>query len=156
MRQLSQNGPEFRYVLSYTPDRADGESTEVTITDSSIGEYEVDNTPTYAAYRIWVKALNKMGEAIVPPLEITGYSGEDSKYRTNHGSLPKATPTHPHKKRIFVYHDYMIMFIPYIFCEVRYKDILFDIDLTSLHLSHTHWWQKIFQEVFECFCSCLV
>ena len=85
MPAIEWNGPEFRYILEYyrsdvtTPTRY-----TATITKPEEYHYVVPNTvnvPTYTPWKIQVKARNAVGDAIEPPQEVIGYSGEDGEIK---------------------------------------------------------------------------
>ena len=81
MPKNEQNGPNFKYVISWK--RADIENAEERTESVELSEayhYLVpERVPTYTRYEIYVKAKNGVGDARAAPVSVFGYSGEDGK-----------------------------------------------------------------------------
>lgn len=95
MSEIDHNARKFRYHVSWRRnDIADDWQQEI-ITDWRRDHLLIPNQPTYVPYRISVKAENELGESKIAPVEVIGYSGEDSK----RGGIGLSHPTDPEEFR---------------------------------------------------------
>ena len=80
MPEIEHAGPRFRYIVQWKPDDgSQGNWLREEIKDWKQSELTVPNQPTYRPYIIRVRAMNEVGESSVAPVEVIGYSGQDSK-----------------------------------------------------------------------------
>lgn len=79
MPQIEQNGPNFKYIVTYKRrDDKDAREHSYTVERSDQFHYVVpEEQPTYVSYDITVKAKNSVGDAREPPTTVIGWSGED-------------------------------------------------------------------------------
>ena len=81
MPEIEQNGPNFKYIVSYKRRDIDN-AREYSYTVERPEEFHYvvpDPQPTYAPFDITVKAKNSMGDARQAVKTIIGWSGEDGK-----------------------------------------------------------------------------
>ncbi|KAG5892872.1 hypothetical protein JTB14_032595 [Gonioctena quinquepunctata] len=84
MLQIEHNGPGFKYRV-YWKRNIPGKDYEYReILDYKQDSFVISNQLSYQQYRIKIIAVNELGETIVSPQEVIGYSGED---------LPEKAPT---------------------------------------------------------------
>ena len=81
MPKIEQNGPNFKYIVSWKLlDDPDAEEKTDTVEMSEAYHYLVsERVDTYQAYEVSVKAKNAVGDAKVTPKKYIGYSGEDGE-----------------------------------------------------------------------------
>ena len=82
MPQIQQNGPDFKYIVTYQRADIQGAKTSIAIIQQPTAWHYVcpDSLPTYVPFNITVKANNAYGDSSAPLYAITGYSGEDGTY----------------------------------------------------------------------------
>lgn len=75
MPPAEHNGPNFRYVIEW---REGGETKKEKFNEYNweVGRKEIPVDNIYAPYVVTVSAENNKGSPLVPPKEISGYSGE--------------------------------------------------------------------------------
>ncbi|CAF4862033.1 unnamed protein product [Pieris macdunnoughi] len=78
MPQIEHNGPGFYYQVSWRRNISGTPWSEQQIRDWTQSEYIVLNTPTFQPYKIKVIAVNSKGTSNVAPVEVIGWSGEDT------------------------------------------------------------------------------
>lgn len=78
MPQIEHNGPGFYYLVSWRRNITGQQWSEDQVRDWRKTEVIVPNTPTFQPYKIKVIAVNFKGTSNVAPVEVTGWSGEDS------------------------------------------------------------------------------
>ena len=81
MPQIEQNGPNFKYIVSYKR-RNDDSAREYSYTVERPEEFHYvvpERQSTYVSYDISVKAKNSVGDARQPVKSVIGWSGEDGK-----------------------------------------------------------------------------
>ena len=78
MPKIEQNGPGFKYILTYQPAdlSEDEESLPVDQSDAWHQVIELNNVEPYTPYYVSVKGSNSNGESTVTPRVVMGYSGE--------------------------------------------------------------------------------
>ena len=83
MGKEEQNAPGFYYLVKWrrhdSAEVAKFDERRVTENDE---EFTIENQPIYKPYEIYVLAINTMGDAVMPPQMMIGYSSEDGKYCT--------------------------------------------------------------------------
>ena len=81
MPEIEQNGPNFKYIVTYKRrDIDDAEEESYTVERSAQFHYVVpERFPTYVPFDITVKAKNSVGDARQAPKTVIGWSGEDGK-----------------------------------------------------------------------------
>ena len=81
MSKEDQNAPGFYYLVKWRRhDSADVSGFEERIVEASQDSLMIENQPIYKPYEIYVLAINQMGDAVMPPMMVIGYSGEDGEY----------------------------------------------------------------------------
>ena len=81
MPQIEQNGPNFKYIVSYKR-RDDDNAREYSYTVERPEEFHYvvpERQPTYVPFDITVKAKNSVGDARQSVKTVIGWSGEDGK-----------------------------------------------------------------------------
>ncbi|XP_068626335.1 neuroglian isoform X1 [Battus philenor] len=78
MPQIEHNGPGFYYLVSWRRNITGQPWNDQQVTDWQETELVVPNTPTFQPYRIKVIAVNSKGTSNVAPVEVIGWSGEDT------------------------------------------------------------------------------
>lgn len=82
MPKVEQNGPNFKYIVSWKRnDTEDAVEESDTVEISEAYHYVVPRKqPTYKPYEITVRAKNSVGDSKVTPITVLGYSGEDGMW----------------------------------------------------------------------------
>ena len=82
MPQLEQNGPDFRYILSWRRMDDPGATMQTTVINRQYAWHYVvpERQETYKPFEIRVQSANTRGDSRIEPEMVIGYSGEDSKY----------------------------------------------------------------------------
>lgn len=78
MPEIEHNAPRFQYRVYWKRDIPGDDWASEDVFDWKQTEFLIRDQPTFQPYKIKVVAINEMGEANVTPVEVTGYSGEDS------------------------------------------------------------------------------
>nr|XP_032528918.1 neuroglian isoform X2 [Danaus plexippus plexippus] len=78
MPQIEHNGPGFYYLVSWKRNISGAAWSEEQVRDWATTEYVIPNTPTFKPYKIKVIAVNSKGTSNVAPVEVIGWSGEDT------------------------------------------------------------------------------
>ncbi|KAG7310344.1 hypothetical protein JYU34_003117 [Plutella xylostella] len=78
MPQIEHNGPGFYYLVSYRRNISGQAWTDELVREWRGTSLLVRNTPTFQPYKIKVIAVNSKGTSNVAPVEVIGWSGEDS------------------------------------------------------------------------------
>lgn len=78
MPEIEHNAPRFQYRVYWKRDIPGDDWTSEDVFDWKQTELLIRDQPTFQPYKIKVVAINEMGEANVTPVEVVGYSGEDS------------------------------------------------------------------------------
>ncbi|XP_050669653.1 neuroglian [Leptidea sinapis] len=78
MPQIEHNGPGFYYLVSWRRNISGAAWSEQQVRDWNQNELVVTNTPTFQPYKIKVVAVNSKGTSNVAPVEVIGWSGEDT------------------------------------------------------------------------------
>lgn len=78
MPQIDHNGPGFYYLVSWRRNISGQPWSEEMVRDWKQSQYVVPDTPTFQPYKIKVAAVNAKGTSNVTPIEVIGWSGEDS------------------------------------------------------------------------------
>lgn len=78
MPRIEQNGPDFKYIISWKRMDVPGAVEEVeNVQRSDAWHYVVpERQETYKPFEIRVKAANAKGDSSVEPIMVIGYSGE--------------------------------------------------------------------------------
>ncbi|KAL3982055.1 Immunoglobulin I-set domain family protein [Acanthocheilonema viteae] len=77
MDKYDWNGPGLQYIVRYKLNEPGETWTEIRIEDPLANHTIVREQPTFREYLIQVESLNSFGRAIVKPISVKGYSGED-------------------------------------------------------------------------------
>jgi hypothetical protein len=86
MPKIEQNGPDFKYIVTYVrADIPDAQPMVTTVQQPDAWHYVVPQTNlgVYVPYRITVKAANSRGDSSAPLNPVIGYTGEDGKSYLN-------------------------------------------------------------------------
>lgn len=83
MPKIEHNSDGFKYEVTWQKEGEQEVNSHI-ITDWEEDSYEVPVDGIYVPYTVTVKAVNSLGEAIVPPTKIAGYSGEACEYMFAH------------------------------------------------------------------------
>ncbi|XP_049882057.1 neuroglian-like isoform X1 [Pectinophora gossypiella] len=78
MPQIEHNGPGFYYLVSWRRNITGQPWQEQQVRDWEQTDLLVPNTPTFVPYKIKVIAVNSKGTSNVAPVEVIGWSGEDT------------------------------------------------------------------------------
>ncbi|OZC09894.1 fibronectin type III domain protein [Onchocerca flexuosa] len=78
MNKYDWNGPGLQYIVRYKLNEPGKTWTEIRIEDPLANHTVVREQPTFREYLIQVESLNNFGRAIVKPISVKGYSGEDT------------------------------------------------------------------------------
>ena len=75
MPKIEHNSDGFKYEVTWQREGEQEVNSHI-ITDWEEDNYELPVDGVYLPYTVTVKAVNSLGEAIVPPTRVAGYSGE--------------------------------------------------------------------------------
>lgn len=78
MPEIEHNAPRFQYRVYWKRNISGEEWNTEDIFDWRKSEFLIRDQPTFQPYKIKVVAINEKGESNVTPIEMIGYSGEDS------------------------------------------------------------------------------
>ena len=78
MPKLEHNAPGFGYEVTWKAE-GDDEATSRTIPNWEQGRFEVPVDGIYQPYQVSVGAFNRIGDAVVSPVPVSGHSGEAGK-----------------------------------------------------------------------------
>ena len=79
MPQIEHNAHKFIYRIYYKRVIPGEQWVTEDVYNWKQDSFQVNGTPTYQRYRIKVAAINAKGECRIPPTEVIGYTGENSK-----------------------------------------------------------------------------
>ena len=79
MPKIEHNSDGFKYEVTWQREGEQEVNSHI-ITDWEEDSYEVPVDDVYVPYIVTVKAVNSIGEAIVPPTKVSGFSGEACEY----------------------------------------------------------------------------
>ena len=80
MPKSDHNAPGFYYVVKWRRrDLAIPEEFHEVIVPADRSSLIVSHQPIYKPYELYVLSVNRMGEAVLPPKMVVGYSSEDGE-----------------------------------------------------------------------------
>jgi len=82
MPKIEQNGPDFKYIITYVRnDTPDAQPYVAAVQQPDAWHYVAPQTDlgVFTAFRITVKAANSRGDSSASLIPVIGYSGEDGK-----------------------------------------------------------------------------